>query len=296
MQHIESKVAFITGGASGIGFGMARTFLRAGMQVVIADNSAVNLADAEAQLAGSNGDYMLMQLDVTDREAFAAAADAAEARFGKIHVLCNNAGVGMAEAMSKAGYEDWDRMLSINLGGVINGIVTMLPRIRRHGEGGHIVNTSSAAGILPLPDGGGIYSASKFAVRGLSESLRLALVADRIGVSTLFPGLTRSRILDGAKAAVTEGGQDLDPVSASFAIAQQHAMDPMDLAGAVLDGIIRNDAYILAHPEFRDEIEEQHRELMAAIRDDLPAHPGRLEMEAGRRQHIAELKAEMKPW
>lgn len=296
MQHVEGKVAFITGGASGIGFGMAQTFLGANMKVVIADSSDANLADAEAQLAGANGEYMLLKLDVTDRAAFAAAADAAEARFKNIHVLCNNAGIGMSVPISKAGYADWDLMMGVNVGGVVNGVVTLLPRIRRHGEGGHIVNTSSAAGILPLPDAGGIYTASKFAVRGLSESLRLALVADRIGVSTLFPGLTRSRILDGAKQAAAKGGEELDPVSASFAVAQQHAMDPMDLAGAVLDAIRSNSPYILAHPEFREEIEDLHQELMAAIRDDLPAHPGRLEMEAGRRQHIAALKAEMKAW
>src|SRR4051812_45939186 len=132
MQQVEGKVAFITGGASGIGFGMARTFLQAGMKVVIAGHSDGNLSDAEEQLTGCNGDYLLLKLDVTDRAAFAAAADQAEARFGKIHLLCNNAGIGMAEAMSKARFEDWDRMLDVNLGGVINGIVIMLPRIRRH--------------------------------------------------------------------------------------------------------------------------------------------------------------------
>ena len=154
MQQIEGKVAFITGGASGIGFAMARTFLGAGMKVVMADNSQANLDDAADQLSGVNREYMLLRLDVTDRVAFAAAADEAEARFGKIHLLCNNAGIGMAELMSRAGYADWDQMMNINLGGVINGVVTMLPRIRRHGEGGHIVNTSShcpmrAASIRP---------------------------------------------------------------------------------------------------------------------------------------------------
>jgi NAD(P)-dependent dehydrogenase (short-subunit alcohol dehydrogenase family) len=296
MQHVEGKVAFITGGASGIGFAMARTFLAAGMKVVIADNSQANLDDAAEQLSGDNREYMLLRLDVTDRAAFAAAADEAEARFGKIHVLCNNAGIGMAELMSRAGYADWDQMMNINLGGVINGVVTMLPRIRRHGEGGHIVNTSSMAGIIPLPDAGGIYTASKFAVRGLSESLRLSLVPDRIGVSTLFPGLTRSRILDHAKEQLAGGADELDPVSASFAVAQQHAMDPMDLARAVLDAVRNNDAHILAHAEFADELQSLHKELMSAIRTDMPVHPGRVEMEVGRRKTIDDLKAQMKAW
>jgi len=296
VKDFRGKTAFITGGASGIGFGMARAFGREGMNVVVAD---INLAAAKAaveKLAAEQVKAVAVKVDVTERASMKGAALEAIAAFGKIHVLCNNAGIGMSVPISKAGYADWDLMMGVNVGGVVNGVVTLLPRIRRHGEGGHIVNTSSAAGILPLPDAGGIYTASKFAVRGLSESLRLALVADRIGVSTLFPGLTRSRILDGAKQAAAKGGEELDPVSASFAVAQQHAMDPMDLAGAVLDAIRSNSPYILAHPEFREEIEDLHQELMAAIRDDLPAHPGRLEMEAGRRQHIAELKAEIKAW
>ncbi len=296
MQHVEGKVAFITGGASGIGFAMARVFLQAGMKVVMADNSQANLDDAAAQISGDNREYMFIRLDVTDRAAFAAVADAAEARFGKVHVLCNNAGVGMSELMSRADYSAWDMMMGVNVGGVINGVVTFLPRIRSHGEGGHIVNTSSMAGILPLPDAGGIYTTSKFAVRGLSESLRLALVPDRIGVSTLFPGLTRSRILDKAKELAAESDKELDPVSASFAVAQHHAMDPMDLAGAVLDAIRQNEAYIIGHPEFREEMQGQHDELMASIRDDLPMDPRRAEFEGGRRDLIKDIKAAMEPW
>ena len=296
MKQLEDKVAFITGGASGIGFAMARTFLDAGMKVVMADYSEDNLDDAAEQLSGDNREYMMLRLDVRDRAAFAAAADEAEARFGKIHLLCNNAGVGMAELMSRASYDDWDLMMDINLGGVINGVVTMLPRIRRHGEGGHIVNTSSMAGILPLPDAGGIYTTSKFAVRGLSDSLRLSLVPDRIGVSCLFPGLTKSRILDGAKQKVAEGGDEIDEVSASFAVAQQYGMDPMDLGRAVLDAVRENRPYIIGHPEFVEEMEELHRELMACIRHDLPVDPGRLEMEAGRRDTVRRLKGQMGSW
>jgi NAD(P)-dependent dehydrogenase (short-subunit alcohol dehydrogenase family) len=296
MRDVEGKVAFITGGASGIGFAMARTFLNAGMKVAIADFSDTNLNDARDQLAGDNRDYMTVKLDVRDRTAFATIADEVEARFGKVHLLCNNAGVGMAELISRAGYSDWDLMMDINLGGVINGIVTMLPRIKRHGEGGHIVNTSSMAGILPLPDAGGIYSTTKFAVRGMSDSLRLALAPERIGVSCLFPGLTKTRILDGAKEKIAEAGADVDPVSASFAVAQQHAMDPMDLAGAVLDAVRANQPYIIGHPEFVEEMEELHRDLMAAVRHDLPADQRRVTFEHGRRDMIREIKSQMLPW
>ncbi|WP_404710461.1 SDR family oxidoreductase [Sphingomonas sp. MMS24-J13] len=284
MRDVEGKVAFITGGASGIGFGMARTFLAAGMKVVMADISEANLADAARQLEGSNQAYHFMRLDVTDREAMAAAADEAEQLFGAVHLLCNNAGIGYAEPMTTAGYGSWDKMFAINVGGVINGIVTFVPRIRAHGEGGHIVNTASIAGILPLPDNGGIYSGSKFAVRGISESLRLALAPHGVGVSTLFPGLTRSRIME----SLPEGEDD--ELSLGFAEAHRYAMDPLDLGRAVLDAVRDNKPFIIAHPEFREEMKELHDELMDAIRDDLPMDPRRAEFEMTRRNFITELK------
>jgi NADP-dependent 3-hydroxy acid dehydrogenase YdfG len=296
MRQVEGKVAFITGGASGIGFAMARTFLDAGMKVAILDFSDANLSDAAEQLSGDNREYMLLKLDVRDRAGFAEAADQVESRFGKVHLLCNNAGIGMAEPISRATYPDWDLMMDINLGGVINGLVTVLPRIRSHGEGGHIVNTSSMAGLIPLPDAGGIYSATKFAVRGLSDSLRLALVPDRIGVSCLFPGLTKSRILDGAKQKVAEAKGDVDEVSASFTYAQRYAMEPMDLAGAVLNAVRENKAHIIGHPEFTGELDELHAELMGSIRHDLPMHPGRAEFEQGRHDLIRSIKSEMEAW
>ena len=135
MKDLQDKVAFITGGASGIGFGMARAFLRAGMRVCIADISAANLEDAGQRLQGvAAGAYRLLQLDVTDWAAVGRAALEVERAFGHLHVLCNNAGVGMAPPVHSAQYVDWDLMLGINLGGVVNGIVTFLPRLRAMGK------------------------------------------------------------------------------------------------------------------------------------------------------------------
>ncbi|OJW64095.1 MAG: hypothetical protein BGO57_03660 [Sphingomonadales bacterium 63-6] len=296
MHDVEGKVAFITGGASGIGFGMARQFLDAGMKVVIADFSDANLEDAQNQLSGTNREYMMLKLDVRDRAAYAAAADAAEERFGKIHVLCNNAGIGTGAPLAEATFEDWDFLMNINVGGVINGVVTVLPRIRRHGEGGHIVNTSSIAGVLPLPDPGGMYTTTKFAVRGLSDSLRLALVDDRIGVSCLFPGLTRTRILDAVKDKNGNPAADLDEVSKAFVLAQQYAMDPYDLGRAVLDAVRQNKPYIIAHKEFAEEMDDLHREMMDTIRTDMPYDSRRGDLEASRREHIRALKARMEAW
>jgi NAD(P)-dependent dehydrogenase (short-subunit alcohol dehydrogenase family) len=196
MKHVEG-VAFITGGASGIGFGMAQVFLKSGMKVIIADVLQERLDEAARILAAStNRDYHFIKVDVTDRKAMAAAAAEAERVFGKVHVLCNNAGVYGNLPIESATYDDWDWVLGTNLGGVINGLVSFLPKIIAHGEGGHIVNTSSMAGLIPLPSAGGLYATSKFAVRGLTDSLRLALGSHNIGVSVLCPGMTRTKILE----------------------------------------------------------------------------------------------------
>jgi NAD(P)-dependent dehydrogenase (short-subunit alcohol dehydrogenase family) len=289
MKNLSGKVAFITGGASGIGLGIARAFLRAGIKVVIADASRSNLDDATAQLKSEPGQYHLMQLDVTDRAAFARAGDEAEATVGKVHLLCNNAGIGSGPSIVTAGYEDWDRMIGINLYGVVNGIVTFLPRILAHGEGGYIVNTSSMAGVLPLPDPGGIYSTTKFAVRGMTESLRLALAPKGVGAAVLCPGLTKTRILDAARDAMQQG--KAAALSAGFVTAQQHAMDPLLVGQAVLQGIERNAAFILPHGEFVDEVKTMHEEIEAAFRTDLPCHPERARFENVRRKMCDDLEA-----
>ena len=284
MNNLAGKVAFITGGASGIGLGIARAFLRAGIRVVIADISRENLDDAATQLAEEPGDRLLLSLDVTDRAAFARAADEAEARFGRVHLLCNNAGIGSGPLMLTATYEDWDRMIGINLMGVVNGIVTFLPRILAHGEGGYIVNTSSMAGILPMPEPGGIYTTTKFAVRGMTESLRMALAPNGVGAAVLCPGLTKTRILDRAREAKRMG--KATTLSAGFVDAQLNAMDPLLVGRAVIEGIQRNDAYILPHGEFIDEVHAMHEEIEAAFRTDLPCHPERAAFENGSTWHV----------
>jgi len=281
VKNLSGRVAFITGGASGIGLGIARIFLRSGIRVVIADVSAEHRDDAALQLAAEPGDYLLLPLDVTDRAAFARAADLAEDRFGRIHLLCNNAGIGSGPAMLTATFEDWDRMIGINLMGVVNGIVTLLPRILAHGEGGYIVNTSSMAGILPMPEPGGIYTTTKFAVRGMTESLRMALAPKGVGAAVLCPGLTKTRILDRAREAKKQG--KAATLSAGFVDAQMNAMDPLFVGQAVLEGIERNDAYILPHGEFIDEVHAMHEEIESAFRTDLPCHPERAAFERVRR-------------
>jgi NAD(P)-dependent dehydrogenase (short-subunit alcohol dehydrogenase family) len=291
MKDISGKVAFITGGASGIGFGIAQALLRAGAKVTIADNSQTNLDDAAGRLREQDGDYRFVQLDVTDRAAMARAAAEAERALGQTHILCNNAGLGATVAMTQATYADWDRMLNVNLNGVINGIVTFMPRIRAHGERGHIVNTSSMAGVVPLPDPGGLYTTSKFAVRGLSESLRLALAPFNIGVSVLCSGLTRTRIFDAMPATSSTSP---DSLSTGFVAALEYAMDPLQVGEAVIEGIRGNEAYIFPHPEFADEVHALHEQISGDFHKDRYVDSRRAAFENGRRKMTDDIKALIK--
>jgi NAD(P)-dependent dehydrogenase (short-subunit alcohol dehydrogenase family) len=290
VREVEGKVAFVTGGASGVGLGMAKAFLGAGMKVVVADVREDHLEEALAQL---DGDVLPIRLDVTDRDAFAAAAGEAERRFGKVHVLCNNAGVNLFNDLAEATYQDWDWVLGVNLGGVVNGIVTFVPRIKAHGEGGHVVNTASMAAFVAGP-GAGIYTAAKFGVRGLSEALRFSLLPHRIGVSVLCPGLVKSKIYESERIRPARFATHTTPpderIMQVLPRIHEAGMTPDEIGEKVLRGIRRNDFYLFPHPEFRDELREIFDEALAALPDE-QAPPDRLAFEEGRRAAKAQARA-----
>jgi NAD(P)-dependent dehydrogenase (short-subunit alcohol dehydrogenase family) len=285
MRDVEGKVAFITGGAGGVGLGMAKAFIGAGMSVVIADLHEGRLSAASAQLAPAADRVHAIKVDVTDRAGLAHAADEAERRFGRVHLLCNNAGVNLFNDMAAATYQDWDWVMGVNLGGVINGVVTFAPRIKAHGEGGHIVNTSSMAAFIAGP-GAGIYTAAKFGVRGLSEALRWSLAPHGIGVSVYCPGLVDSSIYRSDEIRPERLSADTTPADAEFMKRlpeiQRQGMSPLEVGEKVLRGIRAGDFYIFSHPEFADELREIFDEALAALpREEAPA--ARLRFEDGRR-------------
>src|SRR5262245_58687467 len=212
MQDVEGRVAFITGGGSGVGLGMARAFVAAGMKVAVADVRADHLEDATA---GLGGDVHAIRLDVTDREAFARAADETERVFGNVHVVCLNAGINLFNDIAEATFQDWDWVLGVNLGGVVNGVVTFVPRMKAHGEGGHVVTTASMAAFIAGP-GAGIYTTAKFGVLGLSDSLRWSLREHGIGVSVVCPGLVKSKIYESDLIRPAELSTDVTPADAEF--------------------------------------------------------------------------------
>jgi NAD(P)-dependent dehydrogenase (short-subunit alcohol dehydrogenase family) len=277
MKNVQGKVAFITGGAAGIGLGMAQSFVRAGMKVVIADIRRDHLDEALAGIGDGSAVHGI-QMDVTDRRAMEDAAGEVMSIFGKVHVLCNNTGVGVAGPLKLATYDDWDWVTGVTLGGTINGIRTFLPRILAHGEGGHIVNTSSMAGILPHP-GMGLYNTAKFAVVGLSESLREELAAENVGVSVLCPGPINTRIHEAEKTRPARfANTGLAETTKVLQKMKDHPlfMDPGTVGEMVLDAILNNKMYILTHAEFGEGIRARHAALEAAI----PAGPGNPELRA----------------
>ncbi len=291
MRDLSGKVAFITGGASGVGFGMAQAFCGAGMSVVIADVRQDHLDEAMKSFAGAR--VHPLRVDVTDRKAMARAADEAERVFGKVHIVCNNAGINLFNDIGSASYDDWDWILGVNLGGVVNGIQTFVPRIKAHGEGGHIVNTASMASFVASGIAG-IYCTSKFAVRGLSEALRWSLLPHGIGVSVLCPGLVKSTIYESEKirpAGLSAGAVPTDPqFLAGLAQVHEFGMTPEEIGGKVLRAIERNDFYIFSHPEFKDELRGLFDEILAALPDE-PVPPRRLAFEEGRRERNAKARA-----
>jgi NAD(P)-dependent dehydrogenase (short-subunit alcohol dehydrogenase family) len=294
MKDVTGKVAFITGGASGIGLGLAQVFTRAGMKVVIADIRQEYLDQAMTVLGRASESVHAVRLDVADRAAMARAADEAERVFGKVHIICNNAGVNFFAPIDECTYQDWDWLLSVNLGGVVNGVQTFVPRIKAHGEGGHIVNTGSMASFIAGPSAG-IYTTSKFAVRGLTESLRWALAPVGIGVSLLCPGLVNTQIhhsVDIRPAALSQDTGHQDPAfMARLAELQLVGMDPVEVAEKVLRGIRNNDLFIFPHPEFKEELREIFNEVLSALPGDTgSADPRRLAFESRRRDNLKKAK------
>jgi NAD(P)-dependent dehydrogenase (short-subunit alcohol dehydrogenase family) len=273
LAEVKGKVAFITGGSSGIGLGMARAFSAAGMKVVITWRRAAHRDEALRLLGTQNAGVHAVKLDVTDRDGFARAADEAEKVFGKVHLLVNNAGVGIRAGAAEATFKDWDWGLGVNLGGAINGITTLLPRMRAHGEGAHVVTTSSSAGLVA---GGriGIYVTSKFAVMGLMESLREELEGQNVGVSVYCPGFVQSNLIESEKTRPAELVNEvakpstLPPSEEEIAMMKKFmavAMDPVMAGEQVLAGIRRNDLYILTHQEFEQPTRERMEALMASF-------------------------------
>ncbi len=273
MKDFADKVAFVTGGASGIGLGIVKALIGAGAKVVLADLRQDHLDEALAHFRGRGLAERVhgIRLDVTDRAAMASAAAETEKRFGKVHVLINNAGVGIEGPLRHATYDDWDFGLGVNLGGVVNGLQTFVPRIRAHGEGGHVVNTASLAGLVWMPSFMTVYTTSKAAVITLSECIRDDLAPDHIGVSVLCPGPVKSNIHQAGRNRPEKFRGSSGFAEAEAQLARRTVsplwMEPEAVGEKVLRAIRNDELYIITHGEWRDAFDQR----IAAIRAAMPS-------------------------
>lgn len=288
MMDWNQKVALVTGGVSGIGFGIARAFAASGMRLALTYRDETHRASAARWFDEHGYDTPLfLQLDVTDRGRFADVAQELDTHFGRLDVLVNNAGVSVFGPTDAASHADFDWIMGVNFGGVVNGIVALLPLIKRGGAGGHVVNIASMAAYLSGPQAG-IYTASKFAVRGLTESLRFNLAPLGIGCSLVCPALTRTNAWDSAlkrpDAFAQSGFAPVDRAELEqFGTAFEAGMDPLEVGEKILAGMTRNDGLIFTHPEFADDFREIYETSLAALPDE-EVPEGRREIERLRRQ------------
>ena len=279
MKDFKGKVAVVTGAASGMGLAMASRFAREGMQVVMSDVEGGALqkaaASVETSSKASGGKVLAVTCDVADERSVADLAQRAIAAFGKVHVLCNNAGVVRQGSAWDQSQDDWKWVMGVNLWGVIHGLRAFVPGMLAHGEEGHIVTTSSAAGLVASSSGS--YTATKFAVVGMSEGLATEMAnlsGGRIGVSVLCPGGVKSRIFESERnrpATLAEKGYIAPEVEAALsrlaAPDRTDQVSPEFIADLVVDAIRAKQFYILPmQAHFKKSIQQRLDALSAAVK------------------------------
>jgi NAD(P)-dependent dehydrogenase (short-subunit alcohol dehydrogenase family) len=266
MQDLRGKVAFITGGASGIGLALARAFGREGMSVMVADIEAAPLRAAVDELRASQVRAEGVIADVTRRDSLRAAALETISKFGKVHLVCNNAGVGAGGPMGTVPERDWNWVVDVNLLGVVHGMEIFAPLIASHGEGGQFVNTASMAGFVS-PPGMEPYCATKYAVVGMSEGWAAQLESQNIGVSILCPGFVKTRIHESRRNRLEAYGPDdrAAPPTDGQPSPVLSGIPAEPVADRVVEAVKANELYVFTHPEFRGAVEARFERVMNAF-------------------------------
>ena len=267
MSEFRGRGAIVTGAASGIGLGIARALARAGARVALLDIEELALARAHRGLAALGVQVPSLRVDVSDDEAMRAAAEAVERSLGKVHYVFNNAGVELGDRyLEDVGERDWQWLFGVNVFGVIHGIRHFLPLVRKHGEGGHIVNTASIGGFqvnreLRL----GPYAATKYAVVALSEALEQDLEGTGIGVSVLAPAAVNTRIADSVRNRPARFGGPAEPWGEEkHRAALKQGLSGDEIGERVLAAIRERRFYIFTHPATRETLERRFRRILDA--------------------------------
>lgn len=279
IASFEGKTAFITGGASGIGLGIARVLVGRGARVVLADLRQDHIDEALAGFAGAGRSNAVsaLQLDVTNREKYREAAQRMEAEFGGIDILVNNAGVGLEGPLLEATYADYEFGFGVNLGGVINGFTEFMPQMIAHGRGGHIVSTASLAAEVVMPPHLAIYAAGKAAVVHFCEAAKGELALHGIGVSILLPGPVKSNIHETQsnrpKELLEASGFKASEERLSRRIVGDNWMEPEAVGELVAGGILDNATYIVTHGFYKEAIRVRAEAVLAATPDRVEEEP-----------------------
>ena len=272
MKNVAGKTAFVTGGASGMGLAMVRSFAGAGMKVAVADIEEEPLKAVVEEFEETNASVIGLNVDVSDLESVAEGAAKTKEAFGNIHVLVNNAGIVTGGPFAEAEPNDWRWTMNVNLDGVYNGLNAFLSDMITHNEGGHVVNTASLAGHIAVPRLG-IYAASKFAVVGISEALRVELQEHGIGVSVLCPGVVNTNIFTASRnrpsslPATQEMNferTDTDSEAVESEV-MRNILEPDVVGDMVLHAIQNDQFYIFTHPDFAQIVQARTNEIEDAF-------------------------------
>ena len=255
LRDLKGKVAYVTAGSDGIGLGIARAASNAGMKVVIGYRNEERLKAALALFKPGSAGVFPVKHDVVGREGWLALLEQVKSRFGKLHLVVNNAGVKTLKQASQAKFEEWDAAMAVNVTAIVTSVSVILPHMLEHGEGGHFVTTSSMSGLLPGVNAG-VYTATKICAVGVMEALRVELEGTNIGTSVFCPGAvnTDNYFASGEPNPARKPGQR------SFG----NAMDPLEAGERVMNGVVNNDLFIVSHPEFAPGMQERFDAMMAS--------------------------------
>jgi NAD(P)-dependent dehydrogenase (short-subunit alcohol dehydrogenase family) len=260
LKDLKGKVAYITASSDGIGLGIARAASNAGMIVVIGYRNEERLKAALPLFKAGNPGVFPVKHDVTERDGWKNLLDQVKAKYGKLHLVVNNAGIKTLRQASQAKYEEWDNAVAVNFTAIYNSVATCLPHMLEHGEGGHFVTTASMGGLLPGVNAG-VYTSTKIAAVGIMEALRVELEATNIGTSVFCPGgvSTDNYIGTGEENPYHPPNRPNGPPRPP---GPSVMMDPLEAGERVLNGVVNNDLFILSHPEFKPGIQERFDAIM----------------------------------